>query len=93
MTLIWGFGSIALHFWKTLRTHDYFWSKIVLLNYLFTCKNIDQLQSNHFKLFSEPALLELGSDQLQRRKTSLNTELRNISGGRKRFLFSEVDFY
>ena len=38
ITVIWGAGTIALHFWKTLRTHDYFWSKIIFLNYLFTCK-------------------------------------------------------
>ena len=37
ITVIWGAGTIALHFWKTLRNHDYFWSKIILLNYLFTC--------------------------------------------------------
>jgi len=36
LTVVWGAGSIALHFWKTLKTHDYFWSNIVFLNYIFT---------------------------------------------------------
>ncbi|CAG5080431.1 Oidioi.mRNA.OKI2018_I69.PAR.g9586.t1.cds [Oikopleura dioica] len=36
LTILWGAGTIALHFWKSFKTQNYFWSKIVFFNYIIT---------------------------------------------------------